>query len=60
MNAYEIAVIRVYGIAVFDLHKAMSLGSDESAALKSTVQAFNSATTRTAQYALMDQLMCAA
>jgi len=43
--------------AVRDLHQAMSLGTAESLALKTIVQAFSSATTRTAQYALIDTLL---
>jgi hypothetical protein len=43
--------------AVRDLHEAMSLGTPQSLALKTTVQAFNNATTRSAQYALIDKLL---
>jgi hypothetical protein len=43
--------------AVRNLHEAMSLGTPQSLALKATVQAFNNATTRGAQYALIDQLL---
>lgn len=43
--------------AVRDLHEAMSLGTAESLALKATVQAFNSATTREAQYGMIDELL---
>lgn len=45
--------------AVRDLHQAMSLGTAESLALKATVQAFNSATTRGAQYELIGMLLAA-
>jgi hypothetical protein len=43
--------------AVRNLHEAMSLGTAQSLALKTTVESFAAATTRGAQYALIDQLL---
>jgi hypothetical protein len=43
--------------AVRNLHEAMSLGTPQSLALKTTVTAFAAATTRGAQYGLIDQLL---
>jgi hypothetical protein len=43
--------------AVRNLHEAMSLGTPQSLALKTTVESFAAATTREAQYGLIDQLL---
>jgi hypothetical protein len=43
--------------AVRNLHEAMSLGTPQSLVLKNTVKAFAAATTRGAQYGLIDQLL---
>jgi Ca2+-binding RTX toxin-like protein len=43
--------------AVRNLHEAMSLGTPQSLVLKNTVTAFAAATTRGAQYGLIDQLL---